>query len=80
MKPTTKGTLPVTTLRAVPRSPSWSASTAETADRYAGTSGRTQGARNETIPAKNATGTDVQLTFYPQIAYPRTQIRYRDHL
>src|SRR5512145_3179 len=32
------------------------------ADRYPGTSGRTHGERNETIPAKSATGTAVQLT------------------
>ena len=62
VKPTTNGTLPVSTRRAVPGWPSRSASTAETAERYAGTSGSTQGARNETMPATNATGIDVQLT------------------
>ena len=62
VNPTTNGTLPVRTRRAVPGWPSRSASTAETADRYAGTSGSTQGARNETMPATNATGIDVQLT------------------
>ena len=78
VKPTTNGTLPVTTRRAVPGCPSRSASTAETADRYAGTSGSTHGARNETIPARNATGIDVQLMFCPQISYLRKQIRDRD--
>src|SRR5687768_11025495 len=62
VNPSTNGTLPVITRLAVPRSPSRSASTAETADRYAGTSGKTHGARNETIPARNAIGIDVQLT------------------
>ncbi len=52
----------MTTRRAFPRWPSWSASTAETADRYAGTSGSTHGARNETNPARNATGIAVRLT------------------
>jgi hypothetical protein len=78
VKPTTNGTLPVTTLRVVPGCPSRSASTAETADRYAGTSGSTHGARNETIPARNATGIAVQLMFCPQISCPRKQFRDRD--
>src|SRR3990170_4021867 len=61
VKPSTNGKLARTTRRAVPGCPSRSASTADTADRYPGTSGRTHGARNETMPATNATGIAVQL-------------------
>src|SRR5262245_53631075 len=79
VKPATNGTLPATTRRAVPGWPSLSASTADTVERYAGTSGRTQGARNETIPARNATGIDVQLIRSPQISELQ-QNRDRDNL
>ena len=44
------------------RSPSSSALTAETADRYPGTSGSTQGARNDRNPASRATGISPALT------------------
>src|SRR4051812_11263784 len=53
--------LAITTRRAEPRSPSRSASTAETADRYPGTSGSTHGARNETKPATRATSGSVAV-------------------
>ena len=62
VKPSTKGTLATTTRRAFPGWPSLSASTADTADRYPGTSGSTHGARNESSPARNETGMAVGLT------------------
>src|SRR5829696_5086646 len=61
-RPATNGTLATTTRRAAPGSPSRSASTDEIAERYPGTSGRTQGARKDTSPAPNATRTEVPLT------------------
>src|SRR5204862_3792906 len=57
VNPATNGRLPINTRRVVPGSPSRPASTAETAERYPGTSGRTHGATNERSPARNATGT-----------------------
>src|SRR5215469_14995874 len=65
VNPATNGRLPIKTRRVVPGSPSRPASTAETADRYPGTSGRTQGATNERSPARKATGT------CPAISAPR---------
>ena len=50
---TLNGTLATTTRRATPRSPSRPASTPATADRYPGTSGRTQGKAIETSPARS---------------------------
>ena len=57
VNPTMKGTLASTTCRETRRSPSRVTSTAESADRYPGTSGRTHGVITETRPARNATGT-----------------------
>src|SRR3954447_23595743 len=56
VKPATKGRLPIRTRLVVPGWPSCPASTAETVERYPGTSGRTHGATNETSPARKATG------------------------
>src|SRR5579862_560470 len=56
VKPAMNGTLAATTRRPVPRSPSLATSTAETADRYPGTSGSTHGVTTETRPARKATG------------------------
>ena len=56
VKPSRNGTLATTTRRGTPRSPSRFASTAETADRYPGTSGSTHGVITETIPARKAIG------------------------
>ena len=63
--PRTNGMLETTTRRAVPGRPSSSAFTADTADRYPGTSGRTQGARNERNPASSATGISLRLMAQP---------------
>src|SRR3954470_21263633 len=68
-KPAMNGTLEIATRRAMPRSPRRPASTAETADRYPGSSGRTQGVRTEMKPARNATGT------LPAIALGRVEAR-----
>src|ERR687886_3049485 len=59
VKPATNGRLARKTRFVVPRSPSRLASTAETAERYPGTSGSTHGVTTETNPATNATGIRV---------------------
>src|SRR4051812_4599163 len=56
VKPITNGTLASSTRFETPWSPSRSTSTAETADRYPGTSGRTHGVTTERSPARNAIG------------------------
>src|SRR5262245_31294271 len=56
VKPRMNGRLATTTRRATPGSPSRAASTFETADRYPGTSGRTQGVITDAKPARNASG------------------------
>src|SRR2546430_17469854 len=53
VKPSTKGTLDETTRRAVPAPPSLPGSTLERAERYPGTSGRTQGVITDAKPAAN---------------------------
>src|SRR4051794_14365977 len=56
VKPMMNGMLAITTRLPAPRSPSRSTSTEETAERYPGTSGSTQGVMTEISPARNATG------------------------
>src|SRR5205823_14414318 len=56
VNPSMNGRLPRSTRRATPGSPSRSASTAETADRYPGTSGSTHGVRIEISPKAKASG------------------------
>ena len=56
VKPITNGTLATTMRLETPRSPRRSTSTAETAERYPGTRGRTHGVTTERRPARNAIG------------------------